>query len=750
MRYVLILVAFIVPLSFVIAGNILPSNSVATLQIDETNVEFDCSGCDVEVTDTEVLGLIWGGSLGWVNLQPSDGGVFNTRTGVVSGNAWGSVSGWINFTGVFIDPYTGEFSGEAFSQNRGPIIFECPGASCVITSWRPYGCTNPSAGNYDSTATVDDGSCQVIIDPDSFGCTDPEANNYNPYVTTDDGSCTYDVDPGPDPDPEDNTPVDPVGPGGGGGGGDDIQDVLGCIDPEANNYNQYATTDNGSCLYGVDIAGCMDSSSPLYNPNATVSNPDACVVESYGCMDPGALNFDSNATINDQSCIYSGTEGCTDFTAINYNPNTLIDDGSCVFDTPGHGCTDPSALNYNPSATFDNGTCLFQIGGEENNGENGDNNQNNGEDITVNPILIDTDNNNIPDVLQGGEELLTGFFDQSPGIFGDTGKALTKYIAEQSPMAKAIAIAILLASILQTIPFREGNFLFSIFSTYKTRKHWGTVYDAVTKQPLDPAYVTLFDEAGQAIDTSITDIDGRYNFTVGPGKYFISAQKTDYQFPSVRLKDKKYDELYSHLYFGGEVVIEKEDDVISRNIPMDPLRFNWNEYAKQKTKVTHFYKSWHRTLNGVAKILFFFGFIFAIWVFVVSPTIFAFIIVSLYVITTVLKLLGIFKTIPKGYVKDRNGFAVPFAIIRVYSETLNREVKHTIVGPKGHYLLLVPNGHYHMTVEQKLPDGTYREIHKTSPFKVRRGYIAKKITVSQVIVSSEEENFNTMFTQKPA
>ena len=49
-----------------------------------------------------------------------------------------------------------------------------------------YGCTDSTALNYDSLATVDDGSCIYCI----WGCTDPLASNYNPLATCDDGSCT--------------------------------------------------------------------------------------------------------------------------------------------------------------------------------------------------------------------------------------------------------------------------------------------------------------------------------------------------------------------------------------------------------------------------------------------------------------------------------------------------------------------------------------------------------------------------------
>ena len=735
-RVLLFCVAFALPGFFAQAGNIVSGDSAANLQIDNSDVYFVCDGCDVTVTDTEVDGLIWGESLGWVNLQPSDGGVFNTRLGVVTGNAWGSISGWVNFTGVFIDPENGEFSGQAFSQNRGPIVFECPGSDCVITTWRPLGCTDPEATNYDYTATVDDGSCQIPVEPPTPGCTDPEANNYSRLAEVDDGSCTYD----PEPDP------DPVGdPNPGGGGTGQPVSVPGCMDPEANNFNEFATVDNDSCLYGTDISGCMDPESPWFNPEATISDPLSCVVDSYGCLDPEALNYNPLVTISNNSCIYQDTAGCMDPLALNYNPTVVISDGSCVYDVPENGCTDPESLNYNPNASFDNGTCLYQTDFEDlpidldGDGEF--------DVLPSEEVFDDTNNDSIPDILQGGQEIIESLLNSVPGKAGELGKIVNNYFATKSNASKLITLALLIASILQTIPFREGNLLFSFFSFYRTRKYWGTVYDSVTKQPLDPAYVTLYDEAGQAIDTSITDIDGRYSFTVSPGKYFLSAQKTDYQFPSQKLEGKKYDEIYTHLYYGGEVAVEAEDGIISRNIPMDPLRFNWNEYAKQKTRVTHFYKPWHRTLNVIAKILFFFGFIFAVWVFAVSPSIFSFIILALYVITALLKILGILRTVPRGYVKDKEGFALSFGIIRVYSETLKREVKHVIVGAQGHYLLLVPNGHYHMTVEQKLRDGTYQEIYKTEPFKVRKGYIAKKLTVPR-FVETNQEKFDVMFSQQ--
>ena len=60
----------------------------------------------------------------------------------------------------------------------------CDDGSCDYSSCA--GCTDPTACNYDETATIDDGSC---ILPD--GCTDPAACNYDEAAQCDDGSCEF-------------------------------------------------------------------------------------------------------------------------------------------------------------------------------------------------------------------------------------------------------------------------------------------------------------------------------------------------------------------------------------------------------------------------------------------------------------------------------------------------------------------------------------------------------------------------------
>ncbi|MBF25687.1 MAG: hypothetical protein CMP49_04125 [Flavobacteriales bacterium] len=81
--------------------------------------------------------------------------------------------------------------------------------------------------------------------------------------------------------------------------------------------------------------------------------------EIQGCQDPIACNFNPNATDEDGSCTYvtegQSCAGCTDINACNFNPEASIDDGSCL---TIFGCTDESACNYNEEAQCDNGSCI--------------------------------------------------------------------------------------------------------------------------------------------------------------------------------------------------------------------------------------------------------------------------------------------------------------------------------------------------------------------------------------------------------
>ena len=120
---------------------------------------------------------------------------------------------------------------------------------------------------------------------DVIGCTNTGANNYNENATNDDGSCDYDLDDD---------------------GVKDVYEVDGCTDNSANNYNSDATDDDGLCDYDLDDDGVLDADEVL------------------GCTDSTANNYDDGATDDDNSCIY----GDGDIAAGQYHTCAILDDGS--------------------------------------------------------------------------------------------------------------------------------------------------------------------------------------------------------------------------------------------------------------------------------------------------------------------------------------------------------------------------------------------------------------------------------------
>ena len=143
-----------------------------------------------------------------------------------------------------------------------------------------FGCTDPLYIEFNSLATEDDGSCLTLI---VNGCTDVNAFNYNPAANVDDNSCIYE----------------------------------GCTDPSACNFNPVASIDDSSCLYPLDIYG-FDYVASCNGICLNDADGDGICDEDEvgGCTDPDAYNYDETADADDGSCLYLG---CNDVTACNFD-----------------------------------------------------------------------------------------------------------------------------------------------------------------------------------------------------------------------------------------------------------------------------------------------------------------------------------------------------------------------------------------------------------------------------------------------
>lgn len=317
------------------------------------------------------------------------------------------------------------------------------------------------------------------------------------------------------------------------------------------------------------------------------------------------------------------------------------------------------------------------------------------------------------------------------------GSAVTGVVAPAIQIAVAPALSG--ASFWYVLLSRVGDigqlfaWLFPWLGIRKRRKPWGTVYDSISKQPLDPAYVELINaETNEAVTSAITDLDGRFGFTAPPGTYRIKAQKTNYVFPSRRLIGKSDDAIYEHLYFGEELTVSgegEEQSVLIHDIPMDPEKFDWNEFEKRRLGVMTFYSRYDLIIHYLSAVLFYFGLSFAVFVLILNPTLFNGIILSIYAIVIILR-LAFMKPRTNGTVIEKDtGAPLAYAAIKVFIPGQERPAKKVVTDHMGRYYCLVRPGTYQVVIEAQTEDGQYLPIFRTEEMTIKKGVIDTKFEV---------------------
>ena len=122
--------------------------------------------------------------------------------------------------------------------------------------------------NCDGTCEDDDDLDGVCNQLEQFGCTNPDATNYDSFATEDDGSC--------------------------------ILIILGCTDENACNWNSQANFDNGSCIYAEVYYDCLGNCINDSDGNGLCDEEDPI----GGCMSEVSLNYDEYANFDDGSCVF--------------------------------------------------------------------------------------------------------------------------------------------------------------------------------------------------------------------------------------------------------------------------------------------------------------------------------------------------------------------------------------------------------------------------------------------------------------
>jgi len=257
------------------------------------------------VTNFDLGGGLPGGN---ITIDDAIGGAWYALNGDANGVAGDELK-------VLLGQFTtdGDLSGQLYCQ----VFINGEGANeyreTFFIGGAP-GCTDETACNFDAAATGDDGSC-----------TYPSADNLDC-----DGNCLNDAD---------------------GDGTCDEDEVPGCTDATACNFDAAATDDDASCTFpATDNLDCDGNCLNDADGDGTCDEDEVA-----GCTDATACNFDAAATDDDASCTFPAADN------LDCDGNCLNDadgDGTCDEDEIS-GCTDAAASNYDETATEDDGSCAF-------------------------------------------------------------------------------------------------------------------------------------------------------------------------------------------------------------------------------------------------------------------------------------------------------------------------------------------------------------------------------------------------------
>jgi hypothetical protein len=236
-------------------------------------------------------------------------------------------------------------------QNGGgwPTLAQC-NTNCtppVIS-----GCTDPDATNYNSAATLDDGSCtyEACLDSaasnyqhDCLGVSRPNATINNP------GCCNYPCNTLPTVN---STQADASG---------------GCNAPNSDGtYTSALDLHNGASSFTVQYTEASSGNVIHIDPLTYYTLSGSTITETtttLGSLNPGSYYaiYEDNLGCTTQYSFTIGSQaadlGCTDPGSDNYDPLATCDDGSCFY----CGCMDGSAWNYSPNASCDDGSCAYTV-----------------------------------------------------------------------------------------------------------------------------------------------------------------------------------------------------------------------------------------------------------------------------------------------------------------------------------------------------------------------------------------------------
>lgn len=187
----------------------------------------------------------------------------------------------------------------------------------------------------------------------------------------------------------------------------------------------------------------------------------------------------------------------------------------------------------------------------------------------------------VPRITGSFATITLSAFDATSHAFAEQAAALAREpaVVDASQYVVApVATVGLFAALFTAAPLAQLPhyflFFFSqpfLFFTRRRRAAFGTVYNAYSKLPLDLAIIRVFNtQTGALVRSGVTDVDGRFLFTLPRGTYRVEAAKKGYLFPSELLRGQREDGIRTDLTHDETLAINQDAVALAVNVPLDP------------------------------------------------------------------------------------------------------------------------------------------------------------------------------------
>ena len=450
---------------------------------------------------------------------------------------------------------------------------------------------------------------------------------------------------------------------------------------------------NSVCEQGESNENCSDDCIQLCTPSWNCSAWGSCAngVRYRECFDANNCNINLNRPPNVISCEANCSLACGTCQQIDIANCRCLDtipccgNRSCEVAETTWSCGVDCGLP--PSVTLDIPDCMDGI-----------DNDNDGQ------IDYPADTS----CAKSSDKSETSLMETIQELAADLGKSYQEFILDNPQVqtinqqfAAPILVATVAVNAVSGISFLNFfSYLRYLFSQplaligRRRRTKWGTVYNALTKQPIDLAIVRIYRKSdNRLVQSRVTDKLGRFTIMAEPGDYYVSVTKPQYVFPTQYLKDKVEDVKYLDLYHGETIKVTESRANITVNIPLDPTE---DARPVRKIILLHYLRKVQYAAAFLAVPLATISLILSPGWLTVSLLLFH---ILLYVL---FRRLGYQKP-PKswGIIYDsENKTPLARAITRIYDKKYNKLLETRITDSKGRYTFLVNNNIYYVTTEK--------------------------------------------------